>query len=239
MVVHNKLKLLVLDLDGTLTQHKCEMDDRCRSILDELAACYQLLILGAGSCERIYKQTGDYPIEIIGYYGMQRSEIINNRFVLAKNQKINVDKEEVSRRIVYLRNELGFKDFTGESVEFHESGVITFPILGTQAPIEKKIAFDPGRSKRRSYHSKVQNIFFDYSVFIGGSSSFDIVPYPYNKLNALEEYIKRKGFSRENVMCFGDDYGVGGNDELLYRSGIPFMRVDDYRSFPDLAENYL
>ena len=37
----------------------------------------------------------------------------------------------------------------------------------------------------------------------------------------------------------GDDYGLGGNDESVYRSDIPFCKVDNYRDFPDLMEDLL
>ena len=31
----------------------------------------------------------------------------------------------------------------------------------------------------------------------------------------------------------GDDYGIGGNDESVYRSDIRFVCVDDYRKLED------
>ena len=64
-------KLIAFDLDGTLTQHKSQLDDVNRAVLERLAEKYHLLMLGAGSCERIYRQMGEFPIEIIGNYGMQ------------------------------------------------------------------------------------------------------------------------------------------------------------------------
>ena len=34
---------------------------------------------------------------------------------------------------------------------------------------------------------------------------------------------------------FGDDYGIGGNDESVYQSDFPFICVDDYREFTNLV----
>ena len=37
----------------------------------------------------------------------------------------------------------------------------------------------------------------------------------------------------------GDDYGLGGNDESVYQSDIPFICIDDYRTFPDKVSHLL
>ena len=66
----------------------------------------------------------------------------------------------------------------GDNVEFHPSGCITFPTLGTKAKIEDKLAFDPDRSRRRAFYSEVAEAFSDYVVFVGGSSSYDMVVKP-------------------------------------------------------------
>ncbi len=142
-------------------------------------------------------------------------------------------------RVTRLRRELGFETFAGDTVEFHASGMITFPLLGTKADIRDKLAFDPDRSRRRPLYPAVREAFPQYTVFIGGSSSFDIVPRPYNKLYALERYCARHGFSRDEVVFFGDDYLEGGNDEQVYRSGIAFVTVDDYHDFPERARRLI
>ena len=133
----------------------------------------------------------------------------------------------------------GFTEFAGDNVEFHPSGCITFPILGTKARIEDKLAFDPDRSKRRKIYREVVEAFDDYCVFVGGSSSFDMAPKPYNKFYALDLYCRENGLSHDQVLFVGDDYGIGGNDESVYLSDIPFLKVDDYRQFPDLIGKLL
>ena len=117
-------------------------------------------------------------------------------------------------------------------MEFHDSGVVTIALLGTKADLADKLAFDPDRSRRRAVYGEVKALFPDYKVFVGGSSSFDIVPRPYDKLYALERYCARHGFAREEVVFFGDDYLEGGNDRQVYESDIAFVPVDDYRAFP-------
>ena len=65
----------------------------------------------------------------------------------------------------------GYTDFAGDNTEFHPSGCITFPLLGTKAKQEDKLSFDPTREKRRKIYGEVTEVFSDYCVFVGGSSS--------------------------------------------------------------------
>ena len=98
------------------------------------------------------------------------------------------------------------------------------------------MAFDPDRSKRRKIYNEVVEAFSDYCVFVGGSSSFDMSPKPYNKLYALDLYCRENGLQHDEVLFAGDDYGIGGNDESVYLSDVPFLCIDDYREFPKLIE---
>ena len=229
------IKLIAFDLDGTLTQHKSPLGEKNRTVLDRLSQKYKLLMVGAGQCERIFNQMGKYPIDIIGNYGLQyckynaESKSLDTVYDLC----FPCDKESVSARVTALREKYGFTDFAGESVEFHPSGCVTFAILGTKARIEDKLSFDPDRSKRRAIYREVCNVFSDYIVFVGGSSSFDMAPAPYDKRHALERYCLENGYSHDEVIFVGDDYGEGGNDESVYRSDFGFIRVDDYERLED------
>ncbi|HPJ21934.1 MAG TPA: HAD hydrolase family protein [Clostridia bacterium] len=223
--------LVAFDLDGTLTQHKTQLEKSSREVLDKLGTQYKLLIIGAGSCRRIHRQMEHYPIDIIGHYGMQCSVYNRDSGVLeiVEDHKSPVNREEVTEKITDLRNTLGYEKYHGDTVEFHNSGMITFPLLGTHAPGSEKLAFDPAREKRRKIYPFVKKVFPGYTVFIGGSSSFDIVPFPYNKRYALEAYCVQQNISLKRVIYVGDDFGMGGNDEDISKSGIEYINVDDYR----------
>ena len=234
-----KIKLIAMDLDGTLTQHKESLTEEQRAVLDRLAKKYSLLMVGAGQVRRIFNQLGQYPIDIIGNYGLQYAvydkEMGDARIV----EDISLpqgDRESIEARVNFLREKHGFTVFKGDSVEYHPSGCITFAILGTKAEQADKLAFDPDRKKRRAFYAEVKELFSEYRVFIGGSSSFDMAPAPYDKRYALEKYCKEKGFAPEEVLFIGDDYGEGGNDESVYLSDFNFLKIDDYRTFPELTK---
>lgn len=232
------IRLVALDMDGTITQHRTALEPQNRAALDALAEKYRLVIVGAGACARIHGQLGGYPLDVIGNYGMETGEYDREKggLTIVESRSVTVEPQEAVReRVTRLRRQFGMETFAGDTVEFHASGMITFPLLGTKADIRDKLAFDPDRSRRRPLYPVVKEAFSQYTVFIGGSSSFDIVPKPFNKLYALERYCARHGFARGEVVFFGDDYREGGNDEQVYHSDFAFVTVDDYRDFPERA----
>ena len=239
--MNNKIKLVAMDLDGTLTQHRESLKEENRQALDLLAKKYKLIMVGAGQVGRIFNQLGKYPIDIIGNYGLQYATYNKETTELdiKRDVVLPIDKEKIEEKVSFLRKKHGFTEFRGDSVEYHVSGCITFPILGTRAIQEDKLAFDPDRKKRRAIYDEVLAMFDSYNVFVGGSSSFDMSPKPYNKYYALDLYCKENGLSHSEVAYIGDDYGRGGNDESVYLADFNYFKIDDYRTFKEVIKPLL
>ena len=228
-------RLVAFDLDGTLTQHKSPMSLEIRATLDALRdRGYALVMAGAGSCARIARQMEEYPIDIVGNYGMQYAEwdAAARAHRTVSDERRPCDREDVLRRANAFRAKHGLTDFAGDSVEFHDSGVVTFALLGTRAAAPDKLAFDPDRRRRRALYAEVCALFPDFKVFVGGSSSFDMAPAPFDKAYALSRLCGARGIAKNEVLYVGDDYGPGGNDEPVLLAGFPFLRIDDYRDTP-------
>lgn len=232
------VKLIAFDLDGTLSQHRSAPPSESFALLDELSKDYRLLMVGAGACERIHRQMNHYPIDIIGNYGMQTASFNKQAgcLELVESSAVPANREEALRHAAELRRMYGWEKYAGDTMEFHPSGMLTLPLLGTKAAIEDKLAADPTRRIRQAALDEVRKRFNGYTVFVGGSSSFDIVPLPYRKSFALKDFAKRNGISLDEMLYAGDDYGPGGNDEDVYTSGIRFVRVDDYRHVAGLMK---
>ena len=236
-----KIKVIAFDLDGTMTQHKSPLSPEHAEVLTELSKKYKLLMAGAGMCRRIFNQMNHFPIDIIGNYGMQSAKYNSETkdIEIVEDNILPCDKPSVEERITKLREKYGYTEFSGDNVEYHSSGCVTFPLLGTTADIKDKLAFDPDRSKRRKFYADVKATFPEYTVFVGGSSSFDMAPMPYNKYYALDKFCKENGYSHDEVAYVGDDYGEGGNDESVYLSDFNFVTIDNYEDFPKVMKPFL
>ena len=234
------IRLVALDLDGTLTQHKSPLEEKNLEVLKRLQKKYKLLIVGAGSCQRIFRQMGGFPIDIIGSYGMEFAEYDKETQaqIIRWQERHIPDRPANLRRAQALRQRYELFPYAGETLEFHTCGMLTFPILGTQAPLADKLAYDPQRLKRREMLADAREIFSGYHVMIGGSSSFDIVPQAYGKLNALRRYMQTYGFTDKEVVYCGDDYLPGGNDSDIMAAGIPFIQVDCYTDLEKCVTDY-
>lgn len=167
------VKLIAFDLDGTLSQHRSTPPLESFALLDELSKDYRLLMVGAGACERIHRQMNHYPIDIIGNYGMQTARFNRQSgfLELVDSSSVPANREGALRHAEELRRMYGWEDYTGDTIEFHPSGMLTFPLLGTKAAIEEKLAADPTRKIRQTALDEVRQHFTGYTVFVGGSSS--------------------------------------------------------------------
>ncbi len=239
--MYSNIKVIAMDLDGTLTQHKTPLSPKHRAILTELSKKYKLLMVGAGQVMRIFNQLEQFPIDVIGNYGMQYGVYNEDTkgIDLSRDIIAPCDRQEITDKVNALRKKYGYTEYAGETVEFHPSGCLTFPVLGTKAKQEDKLAFDPDRAKRRKIYQDVVDTFQDYCVFVGGSSSFDMAPKPYNKYYALDLYCKENGLAHDQAVYIGDDYGLGGNDESVYLSDFPYITIDDYLDFPAVIKPLL
>ena len=149
--MYDKIKVIAMDLDGTLTQHRTPLSPQQREVLTKLSKKYKLLMVGAGQVMRIFNQLEQFPIDIIGNYGMQYGKYNpqTQNIDIVRDISIPCDKEKVTEKINILREKFGFTVYAGNTVEFHPSGCLTFAILGTAAKLEDKLSFDPDRIKRR------------------------------------------------------------------------------------------
>ena len=182
---------------------------------------------------------GQYPIDIIGNYGMQEAVVKDGELCIVREDRVVPDKEMFLEKCAYLREKYGYAEYYGESVEFHPAGMVTFCLLGTPAPIDEKLAFDPDRSKRRVLYPEVLELFPDHSVFIGGSSSFDFTPRQYNKYDAIMKYAAENGYSKDEILYVGDDFEDGGGDSHVRINGLDYIFIDDYRKTPEKLQYLL
>ena len=233
-VAGKRKKLLCFDLDATLCQHRSPIPEANMRALQTLESQYKCIMVGAGNAPRIYGQMGNHPIDIVANYGMQESAMVDGEFKIVRAVTNTVDRQFFREKTDYLRQKYGYTEYEGEPLEFHPSGMVTFGLLGTKPSAEHKVAFDPDRKKRRAMYKEVCEIFKDFSVYIGGSTSFDFAGLQYNKYDATLDWAKRHGNTLEDVCFVGDDFADGGGDSHVRIKGMDHLVITDYKKFPQV-----
>ena len=229
-------KVVAMDLDATLCQHRSPIPEHNFAALKELEKGYKCVMIGAGNAPRIYKQMGNYPIDIVGNYGMQVAEAADGNFRIVKAVTNKVDRAFFRAKTDELRAKYGYTQYEGEPLEFHASGMVTFGLLGTAPSAEHKVAFDPDRRKRRAMYPEVCEIFKDFSVYIGGSTSFDFAGKQYNKYDATLVWAKEHGYDLDDVVFIGDDFADGGGDSHVRIKGMDHIVITDYKKFANAVK---
>lgn len=234
-----RIKLIAFDVDGTLAQHKCRLEKENRLLLDELGKNYKIIINASNQIDSIWQQLGCYPTDIIGNYGMQYGVYLPDsnslRYIFSNVMMPDIARTE--KIIAEIQKSHGYPLSKNGNIKYHSSGCITYTVLGLNAPTEDKLSFDRDFSLRRRMLPELRNGFPDYTVFISGTTSFDIVPKPYDKKFALENYCRNYGYSHDEVVFCGDNYEADCNDYPLFDSNFRFIKVDDYRNLRSILEN--
>ena len=228
-------KVVAMDLDATLCQHRSPIPPENFAALEELEKRYKCVMVGAGNAPRIYRQMGNHPIDIVANYGMQVAEAADGEFRIVKAVTNKVDREFFRRETDRLREKYGYTKYDGEPLEFHASGMVTFGLLGTKPSAEHKLSFDPDRKKRRAMYPEVCKVFKDFSVYIGGSTSFDFAGPQYNKYDATLAWAKDHGYTLDDIVFIGDDFADGGGDSHVRIKGMDHIVITDYKKFASVV----
>ena len=227
-------KLLCFDLDATLTEHRMPLEPAARELMEKLCEKYDVVMMAAGNCPRVYKQMGNFPVPIVGNYGMQESAIVDGEFKIIREDTAPADTAFFLKWCQYFREKYGYTSYSGDPVEFHASGMVTFGLMGTAPDKYEKLKFDPDKAKRRAMYPEVLKVFKDYAVYIGGSTSFDFTPAQYNKFDAALRYAHEHGYSLDDCLFVGDDIDDGGGDSHIRLYGMDYIRIWDYSKTPSM-----
>jgi len=234
-----KRKIIVFDVDGTLTEPRQIMTKNMKDYLIRLSHSYIVLILGAGSCKRIYSQLDKLDnIIIYGNYGLECAigsmGILRN--IYKEKMKLKISKEMISA-FNNIRENYSLTKYTGESYEIHSTGIITFALLGTKANILDKLVFDIDKKKREEIWPKLKELLPEYNILIGGTSSFDILDNDIDKSYGISKILKKyEKHTKKEIYFIGDDWNKYGNDIAVLKTGVTCVKTNSTLETINLIE---
>jgi phosphomannomutase len=244
-------KLIIFDLDGTLTESKVEIDADAGALLSSLLKEKKAGIIGGGALER-------FKIQVLA--GLPRDTKLKNLFLFPLNggsfyQYQNSEWQEVYSRKLSdeekrnIREAFGkfFKEvghvspekIYGKQLEDRGSQV-TFSALGQEAPLDEKTRWSKEHySERLGMALKLQEYLPDMEVKVAGLTSIDVTRKGIDKKFAIEKLMEHLNISVAETLFVGDAFGPDGNDTPALESGVLCFEIESPQDTKDLIKHIL
>jgi phosphomannomutase len=238
------MKMLVFDIDGTLTKSKAPISDDMVKVLNSLNMTHELGILSGASMEQMWNQVISrlhvwLPIWAGPTSGASlhfiHNTIVDGKLSVVREQKLSrqISLEERAWLVERLNQAIDEADVRpektwGPAIEDREAQ-ITWSALGQDAPVEAKATWDPDRTKRTRVLAKLAKLGVMYKGFscrMGGLTSIDISPTGLDKCGGMKDMLRISGHSPNDVVYYGDAFNETGNDYPVLRAGVPCVLVD-------------
>lgn len=236
MTLHAK-KIIIFDLDGTLTPVKCEMEHAMRGLFSRLLEEKSVAVMSGGSFEQFEKQ-------FLQGFSLRENEL-RNLFLFPTNTTRFYRFDKNGWELVYAEElaheeaekifdafHRGFKDVGyaepenpyGETIE-NRGSQVTLSALGQKAPRELKEAWDPDRAKRLAIAAAVKKYLPDHEVRVAGTTSIDVTRKGMDKAYGIAQIEKHLGFTKDEMLFVGDGLFPGGNDYPVLEAGVYSVAV--------------
>lgn len=245
-----KHKLIVFDLDRTLSESKMPMEKEMIELFLKLIQKKKVAVISGGGWRQFETQF---------LHGMPHSsESFNNLFLLpASGTKMylwkgswqemyseDLNRKEKEKIMDAMRSMLKITKFDTETKIFGQQiedrgSQITFSGLGQHAPVELKLKWDVDRKKRERVQHLLQARLPEFDVRIGGATSVDITHRGVNKAYGIRKLEKMLNMSTEEIIFVGDALFHGGNDYPARATGVDCIQVKGPEETKQLIKNWL
>ncbi|KAF9499454.1 eukaryotic phosphomannomutase [Pleurotus eryngii] len=216
-------KLLLFDVDGTLSLARQSASPEMISLLQDLRKLYAIGFVGGSDMIKILEQLGPNAIEELFDYAFAENGL--TAYKLGKPLESQsfikfVGEERYKKLVSFILHYIADMDIPikrGTFVEFR-NGMINVSPIGRNATITERLefqAYDREHGLREKFVKILQEKFADYGLTysIGGQISFDVFPHGWDKTYALN-HVQDEGF--EEIHFFGDKTYKGGNDYEIF-----------------------
>jgi len=231
-------KLIVFDLDGTLTESKANIDEEMASLIAKLLETKKIAVISGGKFERFQQQllsklSADealfnnlflFPVTATAFYKYE-----NNKWTKVYSQSLSSEeKEKILSAFEKTFAELNYKHpavIYGNLIEDRESQ-ITFSIVGQEAPMEAKEKWNKANPDIRSKMEQVlQKHLPDMEVKVAGLTSIDVTRRGIDKGYGIQQIAKHSDVSIQDIIFVGDAFFTEGNDEPALKTGVTCFEV--------------
>lgn len=234
-----KKKLIVFDLDGTLTPSKSNIRPDMISSLKKLLYKKKIAVIGGGSYKQFKKQFVDklsLPAELAkNIFIFPASSTAFYRYQNNKWQKVyqeNLSPKEKQKIVSALKKTLKRLGYTAPSKTYgriieDRGSQITFSALGQNAPLKAKEEWNKSHNQwRMNLAQSLSRLLPNFEVRAGGLTSVDITREGIDKAYGLSQIRKHLNTNKSDILFIGDAIYPGGNDYAVVRTGIDYLKVN-------------
>lgn len=229
------MKLLMLDVDGTVTESAQVMDEEMAEIL-----AYQerdlAFISGTGRNElyRILTPLIKRRCRINVLPEMGRAAYQGGMSLYRVGMPFSpVTAENIERDVRIWMKGFDIHPLSGDVFQLRDSQ-LTISLLGRSAPLGEKTRFDPQKNVRQALVERLKERFPDLHYTIGGTTSIDIQDTEWDKRYGAGMFFSFMRYDPKEVTFYGDQLGPGGNDEPMKGTGATCISVKGPEHLKDL-----
>lgn len=229
-------KLIVFDLDGTLTPSKSRMRRDVSRLLSKLLVLKKVAVIGGGRYEQFKDQ-------FLSAFRSPKKDLRNlflfpttsTSFYRYKNGWKKVYEKKLSRRerrkifraFRHAFKEVGYKHpsrLYGRVIEDRGTQV-TFSALGQEASVRVKEEWNRKYDVRPKLMRALKKYLLEFEVRRGGLTSIDVTKKGIDKAYGLRQIESHLGINRKDILFVGDALYPGGNDYAVRRTGVDCVSV--------------
>ena len=216
-------KIVLFDVDGTLSEPRKKSGQDMRDFLQELRKVVTVGIVGGSDLKKIKEQLGDDAETAYDYLFSENGLVAHKAGTLLATQSLkkHLGEDKLKCFINFTLKEIAEIDIPvkrGTFIEFR-NGMLNVSPVGRNCSQEERDAFekyDAEHGIRKALVDKLKTQFADYGLTfsVGGQISFDVFPNGWDKTFCLQ--FVEKDF--DEIHFFGDKTYKGGNDYEIYES---------------------
>jgi len=234
----SRKRVIIFDLDGTLTRSKSNLDTEMASLIRGLLRRRYVAVASGCSFQQFETQflsklpeaskLGNlflFPTcSASGYY----YDGGRGRFYRAYSNLLPKHAvKRVVRAFETVFEEIGYvqpKKTYGPVLE-NRGSQLTFSALGQKAPLHLKQKWDPKQKKRLRIRRQLKKYLQGFEISIGGTTSIDVTRKGVNKTLCVKKLKERLGVEKRDMVYVGDALFKGGNDYIMRSTNITCIPV--------------
>lgn len=229
-------KLVVFDLDGTLTESKAALGPEVGRLLCELLKKKLVAVIGGGGYGQFQKQFLQklkcpktllknlfiFPTCSTSFY--QHRDNWKRVYALHLS---SIEKKKILSAFQKTFLKLNYsppKRVYGEIIEDRDTQ-ITFSALGQKAPVPLKKKWNKENDLRPRLRKILQKYLPQFEVRMGGLTSIDVTRKGIDKAYGLRQIEKYLRIPLKDMVFVGDALFPGGNDYAARKTGVDCVSV--------------